>query len=95
MSGLTLKNQQMHVMQRTMALPICEVENNPQSSCPHFNAFMMQVCLYALASYTCYGVPVLFAACTIRTYIFAYTHYATAVLAAAYAVVRTSTNVLC
>ena len=50
-------------MQCTVALPISEVEDNPQSSCPHFNAFMMQVGLYALASYSCYGIPVLFAAC--------------------------------
>ncbi len=65
--------QQVHVMQCTVALPISEVEDDPQSSCPHFNAFMVQVNLYALASYTCYGIPVLFAACTIEIYIFAYT----------------------
>ncbi len=66
MSGLTLTNWQVHVMQRTEALPISKVEDNPQSSCPHFNAFMVQVGLYALASYTCYGIPVLFAACKIE-----------------------------
>ena len=47
----------------TILLPISEVEDDPQSGCPHFNAFMVQVSLYALASYTCYGIPVLFAAC--------------------------------
>ena len=50
-------------MQCTILLPISEVEDDPQSGCPHFNAFMVQVGLYALASYTCYGIPVLFAAC--------------------------------
>ncbi|KAA6419872.1 MAG: hypothetical protein FRX49_10235 [Trebouxia sp. A1-2] len=29
-------------MQCTAASPISEVEDNPQSSCPHFNAFMVQ-----------------------------------------------------
>ena len=53
-------------IQCTVALPISEVEDNPQSSCPHFYAFMVQVGLYALASYTCYGIPVLFTACKIK-----------------------------
>ena len=46
-----------------VSLPICEVEDDPQGSCPHFHAFMMQVSLDALTSYTCYGIPVLLTAC--------------------------------